>query len=203
MDTRITYERPRERSGSITLWNVLALLSALIGAAATLMADQLSLRAWASGGIAVPIGADADTGTNTGTQIHLPAGLTHIYYESYEALPQGNLVIRILDETGKAVYPDDVDEEVSYKLLVGGWSGRPMWTLDVPQTGWYSVTCYNHNYEQEDEVPATDRLAFAKKPDTLAQAKTFRRVIQITGATITVLLVVVFYVMHGIAMNKR
>ena len=73
----------------------------------------------------------------------------------------------------------------------------------MPQAGWYTVLCHNHNYEQESDVPATDRLAFAKKPDTLAQAKTFRRVIQITGATITVLLVVVFYVMHGIAMNRR
>lgn len=186
---RIAQRRP------ITKWNVLALVSGLAGAAVTLTLAQLWLNAWMHSGKAFPIGQHA--------VIDLPEGRSLVYYESPVSVPVGDVTLRLLDSDGERVPMAKPDKDISYSLMLTGWSGRALWRLTVPQAGRYSFTCSNHNFAYDEEIPADDRVVFLRRPDSLAEVQLVQIFIEVTGATITIMLVMFFYIMHGLALRRH
>jgi hypothetical protein len=174
---------------------VLALLAVIIGGAATIALDQLWLSAWASSGKAFPVGRRA--------LVELPAGESLVYYESPVAAPRQDVTLRLFDENDDYVPLRSPGKDISYSLLFTGWTGRALWKVNVPKAGPYGVLCLNHNYEFDSDIPADDRVVFLKNPNSLDEVKFVRTVIQITGATIVGVLVIVFYLLHGVALAKR
>lgn len=174
---------------------MLALLAAVIGAVATLGLDQLWLSNWSRSGVAFPIGQRAS--------VQLPAGPTLVYYESPVAAPVGDVTLRILDADGERLRVGEPDSDLNYQLLFTGWSGRALWRVDVPAAATYSMVCHNHNFMSDADIPAEDRVVFMKEPDSFAEVKTVRTIIQVTGATITMTAVIILYLLHSLTLQRR
>lgn len=179
----------------ITKWNILALGAAIIGGTATLGLDQLWLQAWASSGKRFPIAQQGE--------VELPAGVSHVWYESSHSLPTVNVGLHMVQADREVVIPERLGPEVSYRLLLGGRSGRALWRLNMPRSGRYQFTCFNNNFESVDQIPSDDHVVFLKTPDTLAQASIGRKLIQVTGATATGTAVIVLYLVHALELRKR
>lgn len=187
--------RPIAQSQHITKWNILALLAAIAGAATTLGLDQFWLYNWSRSGVAFPIGQRVS--------IQLPAGLTRVYYESPVAVPTGDATLRVFDAESERLPVKQPIGDASYRLLFSGWSGRSLWEVDIPAAGTYQIACYNHNYMNDKDIPAEDRVVFLKEPNNFTEVKTVRTFIQVTGATITMTAVIVLYLLHSLALQRR
>jgi hypothetical protein len=174
---------------------VLALVVIVVGTIATLGLDQLWLHNWAKSGNAYPI--------NQRLRIELPPGKSLVYYESAESVPSANVTLYLLDSEGDRVYVKSPAKDVSFRMLLGGWSGRALWQLDLPRAGVFTFACYNHNFASDRDIPLDDRIVFLKHPDSVEDVGIVRSLIQVTGATITMTLVIVLYLLHGIAIYKR
>lgn len=183
------------KSRPITKWSVLALVCAAAGAAVTLTIDQMWLSAWAKSGKHFPI-------SQFGT-VDLPAGQTLVYYESPFSVPVGDATLFITNPEGERVRPIMLADDMSYRMMLTGWSGRALWKLDITQPGPHRFRCSNHSVESDADIPAEDRVAFLKQPDSLTEVTNVRKFIQITGATATLTLVIAFYVLHGLALRSR
>jgi hypothetical protein len=184
------------RPKAITKWNLLALLAVVAGGAVTLGLDQLWIRHWSMSGERFPIGH--------GLTIDLPARPNLlIYYESAGAVPTANVVLVMTDPYGRRVRPrratDDTD---NFKVLLGGWSGRALWELDIVEPGVHTFSTFNNNYESDAEVPPGDRIVFLKTPSTLAEVGRIRKLIQITGASVTMLVAIALYVLHALTLAE-
>ncbi len=178
---------------------MLALLVALGGAAITLGLDQLWLNNWFRSGQTFAIGQRAT--------VQLPAGSTLVYYESPVAAPVGDVMLRIFDADNERLRVENLDEsqtgDLSYRLLLTGWSGRALWRVNIPAAGAYGMICNNHNFMSDADIPAADRVVFLKQPDSFKEVKTVRTIIQVTGATITMTAVILFYLLHSLTLQKR
>ena len=187
------------QTSNITKWNVLALLAALLGMVITLGLDQLWLNNWFNSGQAFAIGQRAT--------VQLPAGPTLVYYESPVAAPVGDVMLRIFDADNERLRVESLDEsrtaELNYRLLLSGWSGRALWRVNIPAAGVYSVLCNNHNFMSDADIPADDRVVFLKQPDSFADVKAVRTFILVTGATVMMTAVIVFYLLHSLTLHKR
>ena len=169
-------------------WSLLALLAVVIGGGSTIAADRIHIRDWAFSGVRVPVGERVE--------VNLPAGPQLAYYESAGDLPT-NVVLLEMTHDGMGVFERRAKENNEFRLLVGGWSGRSVWSFENLEPGWYTVFVKNAHYETYDDVPDNDRLVFAKDPPTLAEAMRTSWVIRITGSVVTLGLVVVFYTLHA------
>jgi hypothetical protein len=179
----------------ITKWNVFALGAAILGGAVTLGLDQLWLQNWANSGKRFAISQQA--------QVELPAGVSHVWYESSHSLPAVNVGLHLVHGGREIIIPERLGPEAAYRLLLGGRSGRALWRLDLPQAGKFSFTCFNNNFESVDQIPPDDHVVFLKTPDTLAQATIGRKLIQVTGATATGTAVIVLYLVHALELRRR
>jgi hypothetical protein len=179
----------------ITKWNLLALLVGLVGAAATLSIDQLWVLQWIDSGIHFRVGVMV--------KASLPAGETLVYYESPATVPAADVQLRLLNGTGNVVSLGKPSGDISYGSLATGWSGRALWILDASEAATYDLVCYNHTYERDEDRPPDDRVTFFKTPNSLDQMKFVRTLVQVTGATITMTMVIVCYVLHGLTLQKR
>jgi hypothetical protein len=179
----------------ITRWNVTALIVIACGSAATIALDQLWLRTWVKSGIHAPVGP--------WRTIDLPAGETLVYYETLVAVPASHVVLHVRDADGRRIEPRPAEDENSYALRFGSWSGRALWSLSIEQPGAYHVICQNATYLSDNEIPPDDRMAFFKQPGTVREAMAVRSSTQIVGATITILLGAVLYGMHFRALRTR
>ncbi len=180
---------------SITKWNLLALLAAFAGGGATLGLDQIWLNNWVNSGNTFAIGQRVST--------HLPAGTTRVYYESAVAVPVGDASLRVIDADGERMPVRLLDGDENYRLLFSGWSGRALWEVNVPAAATYEIVCHNHNFMSDADIPAEDRVVFLKQPDSFKEVKTFRTIIQVTGATITMTAVIILYLLHSLTLQRR
>jgi len=182
------------RHRPITKWSVLALIVMVSGTALTLGLDQAWLHTWSESGRKFPIGQRST--------IQLPPGESLVWYESPYRVPVADVTLYMVDPNGDRITPAHPSGDISYTLMLGGMSGRALWKMNVPRAGTYEFTCFNHNFASDSQIPVEDRVVFLKTPDTLAEANLFRKFIQITGATASITLVIVFYVLHGLALRR-
>jgi hypothetical protein len=174
---------------------LLALIAAMGGAALTLTVDQMWLASWFDSGRHFPIGPFAT--------VDLPAGSTLVYYESPVQAPVADVGLYMTDPDGERIRAMNMIDDINYRILLSGWSGRALWKLDVKNPGPHRFRCSNHNYASDDEVPAEDRVTFLKSPQHVQDVSMVRKFIQITGATATVTLVISLYILHGLALRKQ
>ena len=185
----------KRKSRPITKWSVLALACVVIGASGTMFIDQMWLNEWVKSGRQFPIGQ--------WNVAELPLGPALVYYESPYSVPVGDVTLHITDPDGERMRVAQLAEDINYRVHLSGWSGRALWRLNITKPGAYRFRCSNHNFAVDAEIPAEDRITFAKVPPELADATSIRKFIQITGATITMTLVIVLYLLHGLALKRR
>lgn len=171
-----------------------ALFVLVCGVAFTLVAGQLVLLTWARTGDRVLVGAEQSVDLDYGEQ--------SIFYESFESVPASNVRMTLRDPYGRLVRPAFPPEPENFRLWLNGHSGRALWTLNVIEPGTYALTVANANYASDEAVPDGDRLVFNKRPPSLHEAEQWRKVVQITTASITFAIVVVLYVLHGRALRR-
>jgi hypothetical protein len=191
VERQFTMSSPR----SITKWNILALLVMISGVITTLGLDQIVVRAWAGSGQAFPIGQKST--------IALPAGDSMVWYEGLDRVPVSDVSLFMYDPDGDRVKPEILSADIDWALLLGRKCGRALWRLHLPRAGVYEFSAFNHNFASDREIPPDDRIVFLKTPDSLAEITLLRRIIQITGANVTVTSAVVLYLLHFLALRKR
>ncbi|UCD76644.1 MAG: hypothetical protein JSV91_06905 [Phycisphaerales bacterium] len=194
---------------SITIWNLLALVVVVAGALATLGLGEMWMHRWAGTGLRMRL--------DDWCTLDLQAGKSLVYYESSQTVPDGGVVLTaniprevfvpLSQAEGRPSEEEDVQrnrfpafplaEDISYRLMLGGQSGRALWELNLPEAGSYELRAVNTNYLSDEAVPAGDCIVFHKQPDTLAGAMDIRRGIHICGAAVTILLAVILYIKHG------
>jgi hypothetical protein len=182
-------------SRPITKWSVLALVCVVIGAATTMTLDQIWLNEWVKSGSHFPI--------NQWNVAELPLGSTLVYYESPYSVPIGDVSLHLTDPEGERIRMAQLTEDISYRVFLSGWSGRALWRINLTKPGNYRFRCSNSNFADDSQVPLEDRITFAKTPASLADATRVRKFVQITGATLTMTLVIVFYLLHALALKRR
>jgi hypothetical protein len=186
---------------------VLALLAMLVGGAATLGVAEVWLQNWLRSGQSFPVGRRG--------VVQLPAGKSLVYYESLVAVPHdgdsgATLKVEDADDEPMPVrairaYRDDGpgDGSMEYRLWLSGWSGRALWEIDAPAAGRYSLQCHNHSVLSDNDLPAEDRIAVLRSPNSFAQVRTLRTIMLITGGTITMTAVIILYMLHSLALKRR
>lgn len=194
------------KTSSITKWNVLALLAALVGIAVTLTLAEVWLRNWMRSGVNYPIGQRVSA--------QLPAGKLLVYYESPVAVPvdgDSSATLKVFDADKDPIPVRALrrygstgsSESMDYRLWLTGWSGRALWEIDVPAAGTYTLVCHNHSVLSDKDIPADDRAVLLRQPPSFAQVRTVRVFILVTGATITMTAVIALYTLHMLALRKR
>ncbi len=163
------------------------------GSAATWWGGQAWLHRWADSGLKVPVSAWAE--------VDLLAGQQLIYYESPVSVPTHNIRLTMRQPNGERLItyrpPDDNNFEID------GWHGRALFEADLIEAGRYSVHAFNANVAADDDVPADDRIVFAKQPNTKVEAVRVRRLIHLIGAVTTVGAGIILYLVHGFALHHR
>jgi hypothetical protein len=153
------------------------------------------LHNWWRSGISIPIGQRS--------RVQLPAGTMLVYYESPVAVPAGDAVLRAFDGNDDPVPVKRLDGSMDYRLLLSGWSGRAMWEITIPQAGSYTMVCNNYTVFSDADLPAEDRVALLKRPDSFRQVALVRTFVQVTGATLTMTAVLTLYLLHSLTLQKR
>jgi hypothetical protein len=179
----------------MTKWNVLALLAIVIGGGLVIAMDQLGLSSWVNSGKSFPIAQRMS--------VDLPAGEHFVYYESRVGVPRDSVTLYFWGPDGQRVFLRQISDDISYQMLLSGWSGRALWRLNLPVAGSYSFKCDNHNYPSDAEIPPDDRVVFLKQPDSLDSFGSMRKTMQIAGGSVVFVIVVIFYVLHGRTLAKR
>lgn len=171
------------------------MLVVLAGTICTLGLDQAWLRSWVNSGRSYPL--------SQRLTIDLPPGKSLVYYESPDGVPMENANLQLYDSDGDRLPVARPSHDISYRMMFGGMSGRALWQIDIPRAGQFTFICYNFNFTSDREIPPDDRVVFLKQPDSIEQVGLVRSLIQVTGATITVTLVILLYTLHGIAVYRR
>ncbi len=179
---------------SITKWNVLALVSVVLGLVITLTLDQLWVLQWGESGVRFPVG-----GRQT---ITLDKGRSIVYYESPHSVPSGPVTFTLFTPDGRRTRVPMILENTSYKIMLTGLSGRAFWQLNTMRPGEYSFETSNDSVLSDDDVPPEDKIVFMKS-QTLAEVQAFQKVIRITGASISIVLLTIFYLKHIVTLKKR
>lgn len=160
----------------------------------TLVLDQTWLRAWADSGVSFPI--------RQRNSIDLPAGRMLVYYESQVSVPVSDALLYLFDPMGNRILPTRPDGDHSYRLWHNNWNGRALWEVEIPRADRYEFICYNNSVLSDDLVPADDRVVFLKQP-SVTEVKTVRAFIQVTGASVTLILILGFYLLHIAAVQRQ
>lgn len=184
----------------ITVWSVLALIVLVGLGGLTVLASWYSVRLWVQGGekfVIEPSGRVRD-------QVYLSAGQHVVFYESFEALPTDYMMYIGPAEAPETAIPKNVifndDPFVQQnKFEHGGVQGKPVCTIEAPTEGWYEFTFYNSN----TELDPNDRIVFGKSPATLEAALQRRTLISIGGLSVTGVLFIGLYLLHGLTLARR
>ena len=180
---------------SITKWNILALVSVVCGLVITMTLDQMWILQWGESGIRFPVG-----GRQT---ITLPQGRSLVYYESPHSVPSGPVSFSLIHPDGRRVRVPMITKDINYKILLTGISGRAFWELRIREPGDYSFETSNDSVLSDDDVPPEDKIVFLKSPNSLSEAKAFQKIIRITGASISIVVLTIFYLLHFVTLKKR
>jgi hypothetical protein len=184
------------RQRPITIWSLLALAVMIVGMGVTLGLHLFWLRAWAETGVKFSV-------SHRRAPVDLPAGSNLVWYESRQSVPTGDVVLNLYNSAGDRVPVGHPSGDVSYLLSFSDLSGRALWELHLAKAGRYEFEASNNTVTSDDQIPADDRIVFLKSPDSLEQANTVRKVLVVTSATITITLVIVLYIVHGVTLAKR
>ncbi len=178
-----------------TIWNILALLTILIGGATTLIISEGQIRHWAKEtGSAIPVGQWGDVDLDYGEFI--------VYYESPVQVPTEYL-FQVVDQYGDRMRPTPPPENESYRLLLDGWSGKAVGVLKIEEAGTYRLRCSNASVVSDADIPAEDRIVLMKTPRTWAEASQVRKQILVIGASITFAVFLILYIIHGLVLRAR
>ncbi len=124
-----------------------------------------------------------------------------IYYESPVTVPTHNIRLTMRHPNGERLItyrpPDDNNFEIN------GWHGRALFEADLIEAGRYSVHAFNAKVASDVDVPADDRIVFAKQPNTKVEAIRVRRLIHLIGAVTTIGAGIILYLIHGLALHHR
>ena len=178
---------------SITKWNLLALVAVATGSAATWWGGEAWLHRWAGSGLRVPVSAWAE--------VDLLAGEQLIYYESPVSVPTHNIHLTMRHPNGERLITDRPLDDNNFEI--NGWHGRALFEANLIEAGRYSVHAFNANVASDDDVPAGDRIVFAKRQNTKVEAIRVRRLIHLIGAVTTVGAGIILYLIHGLALHHR
>ncbi len=166
----------------------------VLGLVITLSLDQLWVLQWGESGLRFPVG-----GRQT---ITLPKGRSIVYYESPHSVPSGPVTFTLFNPDGRRIRVPMISEDISYKIMLTGVSGRAFWQLSTMRPGEYSFETSNDSVLSDEDVPPEDQIVFLKS-QTLAEVQAFQKVIRITGASISILLLTIFYLKHIVTLKKR
>jgi hypothetical protein len=95
------------------------------------------------------------------------------------------------------------DTDLAYRLWLSGWSGRALWQIEAPAAGRYTLLCHNHGVFSNVDLPADDRIALLRDPPSFVDVRRMRTIVVITGGTLTITAVIIFYLLHILALDKR
>lgn len=173
----------------MTRWNVFALAGAIIGTLCTLGLDHWWMHHWLNSGVTVPVGERADVSLNQGRVL--------AYYESNDAVPlPGMAAIHVIGPSGESLPVMPAPDTSDYSIQRHNSAGRQLWEFEVREEGMYDIGGFNHHYHSDADIPKYDRIVINRRPESLSQAVLIRNIIRITGLTVTLLLVIVFYIPH-------
>ncbi len=167
----------------------------VLGLVITLTLDQLWVLQWGESGIRFPVG-----GRQT---ITLDKGRSIVYYESPHSVPSGPVTFTLYNPDGRRIRVPMISEDTSYKIMLTGVSGRAFWQLNTMRPGEYSFETSNDSVLSDEDVPPEDQIVFLKSPDTLAEVQAFQKIIRITGASLSIVLLTIFYLKHIVTLKKR
>lgn len=179
----------------ITIWSVLALIVALLGATVTLITARSWVGQWAASGAKYSIGE--------WVQVYVPeTALTSlVYYESTSEVGSRFMRLYVRDVYGEAYPP--TPPEVDNEFAIGGLQGRALFRLDLLEPGTYDMRCVNPNYASDEEIPASDRVVFLKTPNTKSEVLRVRKAILAAGGSGTILATLLLYILHGISIHRH
>lgn len=171
------------------------MVSVICGLVITMTLDQLWILQWGESGIRFPVG-ERQT-------ITLPQGHSMVYYESPHSVPSGPVSFSLFHPDGRRVRVPMITKDINYKIFLTGISGRAFWELSIRRPGEYSFEISNDSVLSDDDVPPEDKIVFMKSPDTLGEAQAFQKIIRITGASISIVVLTIFYLLHIVTLKKR
>ena len=198
-----------------------------IGAALTLGLAELWLRTWLASGYAFPVGRRVSVLLPAGSTlvyyeslVAVPrdgdSGATLRVEDADQEPVKVSLVRAFRDHDEEPtplldLYPIDSAalagtssaDDLAYHLWPSGWSGRALWQVDAPAAGRYTLLCHNHSVFSDADLPADDRIALLRDPASFSRVRLLRTIILITGGTVTITAVIVFYALHVLALDKR
>ncbi len=164
----------------------------IAGAALTLYCAHLSIERWAKSGQRLPLGE--------WWQIELKAGKSLVYYESPVEVPINFVTLNVLDANNRAMGTFLTGGTDDY--VVDGTNGAAVFEIEIDAPGSFQVICNDAAAASIQSAPEADRVVFGKSPNTKAEALGRRRMIHLVGATITLGLALVLYIIHGIAVRR-
>lgn len=167
----------------------------VLGLVITMTLDQLWILQWGESGIRFPVG-ERQT-------ITLPQGRSMVYYESPHSVPSGPVSFSLINPDGRRKRVPMITEDINYKIFLTGISGRAFWQLIIMQPGDYSFETSNDSVLNDEDVPPEDKIVFLKNPDTLGEAQAVQKIIRITGASISIVVLTIFYLLHIVTLKKR
>jgi len=184
----------------ITIFNVLALLFLIGGGGATLVLSFWHIDSWIDSGETWEVGKTQ--------RVELSPGELVVFFESPGPLPaihdQVHLIMR--DESRQQLFAQKipVSEEETYAprpfLSFTRYSGRPLWRVQVPQQGIYSMYVQN---DHEERAFGEERVAIGKDPSLFSMVHDVNNRIKIAGLSLTGALFVGCYILHGVALARR
>ena len=185
----------------ITIFSVLALVTLVIGVLVTLYLNFISVDNWVKSGERYRVGVASNVEFTT-------PGRHVVFYESPDVLPGDRDYISIYatgpDGSPVVAVPIPYDEAEDYapREYFPGFDviGRPLWALEVKSPGVHAVRVHNDHEEQNQQA---DRIVFGRSPQSMKTLANQTRQLTILVLALAGVLVVTFYVLHGIRLHKR
>ena len=164
----------------------------IAGAALTLYNAHLSMQSWATSGKRLPLGE--------WHQVDLKAGNSLVYYETPLVVPIDFISLNVLDANERAmgVFLTGGTND----FVVNGTNSAAVFEIEIDAPGSFWIICNDAAAASIDSAPETDRIVFEKSPNSKVEALARRRTIHLVGASITLGLAVLLYIIHGVAVGR-
>lgn len=173
----------------------MTLLIIVVGTVAVFTIGQVYFMRWAQSGVHLPVGQR--------TPVELPAERILVYYESPHSLPSTRCSIYVTDPYNERILPGTPVDPNEYRVRWNDWQGRALWYLDLQEEGEYEIFCTNANFASDSEVPAEDRLALLKTPETVATVNAHVAVLKVSIGSATFVLAMICYGLHALTLRHR
>lgn len=187
----------------ITIFSVLALLVIVVGGSGVLIFSNLRLDGWMRAGSKVPLGQQYT--------VELAAGDHVVFYESpLDTLPPDGRHVHlfVMDANGdrvrtihRIIDQNDPENYGPRRLFpTTRHYGRPLWDLNIPVAGTFTVRVEN-DFEEQD---AGDRVVFNKPhPQSFREFNESNRRLTLTLVVALGAIVVGLYIAHGMTLSRR